>query len=70
MFVQCEGHGRPWPDYECTAVIHDDIDFINLYRLYFLITFRLRIRYFYDFTGFKSQKLMNELKYSYFTGVL
>lgn len=53
-----------------SAVIHNDIDFINLYILYFLITFRLRIMYFYDFTGFKSQKLTNELKYSYFTGVL
>lgn len=57
MFVQCEGQCRPWLDCECTAVIFDGIDFINLYILYLLITFRVRIRYFYDFTSFKSQKI-------------
>lgn len=52
MFAQCEGHGRSWLDYECTAAMYVDIDFINPYISYYLIKFRFCIRYLYDFRAF------------------
>lgn len=52
MFAQCEGHGRSWLDYECTAAMYVDIDFINPYISYYLIKFRFCIRCLYDFRAF------------------
>lgn len=52
MFAHCEGHGileYRGLNYVCTAVIYNDIDFINLYISYFIIKFRFWVRYFYEF---------------------